>query len=238
MPTTKLGKFTVNYLNPEEYHILKNEIFNQNLYFFETTELKPVILDLGANIGLSVLYFKKFFPFAKITAVEPLKQNFEILEQNIFANQLVDVQTLAVAVAPLAGPLVLHTDLANHWHSTASIIPGNWTKTQTTTAQTVEAVTLSSLINGPIDLLKIDIEGAEQAVLTAAAPKLHLVKEILCEYHPVPEQNLKSLLIFLEKIGFCLEITKKGKVVNRDRALGLVLIHAHRPALPQPGSTR
>lgn len=228
MPTTKLGKFTVTYLNQEEYHVLKHEIFNENLYFFETDALKPVILDLGANIGLSVLYFKKFFPFAQITAVEPLKQNLKLLDQNIFANDLTDVQSLGVAVAPQAGPLVLHTDLTNQWHSTASIISGNWTKTQTTTEQTVEAVTLSSLINGPIDLLKIDIEGAEQAVLTEAAAKLSLVKEILCEYHPVPEQNLKQLLTLLEKNGFTLEISKKGKVINKDRAFGLVLIHAKR----------
>lgn len=228
MQKTKLGTFTVWFNNPEEYHILKNEIFTEDLYFFESDQAQPVILDLGANIGLSVLYFKKHYPGAQITAVEPLNANLKLLELNVFENNLSDVNIFPVAVAPRAGQLTLHTDTENNWHSTASVIPGNWTKTQTTTTKEVEAVTLSSLITQPIDLLKLDIEGAEQSVLLEALPKLNLVKQILCEFHPIAEQNLSHLVAQLEKTNFKIELIKKGKTLTLKQATGLVTIHAYR----------
>ena len=46
------------------------EIFIQELYRFETSNPAPVIIDCGANCGLSVVYFKQLFPAAKIVAVE------------------------------------------------------------------------------------------------------------------------------------------------------------------------
>lgn len=228
MQKTKLGTFTVFFANQAEYHLLKNEIFTEDFYYFESDHLDPVILDIGANIGLATLYFKKHYPMARITAVEPLSANFKLLEQNIFTNNLTDTQALQVALAPQAGTITLHTDQDNDWHSTASIVEGNWTRSQTTVAKTVPAVTLSSLINEPIDLLKIDIESAEQAVLNQALPKLNLVKQILCEFHPVAKQNLQALVKQLEKIDFKVELFKKGKLIPLKRATGLVLIKATR----------
>jgi len=227
MQKTKLGTFSVFFDNQEEYHVLKNEIFTEDLYYFESDKPDPVILDIGANIGLATLYFKKHYPYAQITAVEPIAKNFKLLEQNIFENNLTNADALELAVAAKPGTITLHTDSSNNWHSTAGVIEGNWTKSQTTTPAEVSAVTLSSLIDQPIDLLKIDIEGAEQIVLKEALSKLNLVKQILCEFHPVPNQNLAELVKQLEQTDFKVELYKKGKLTPLKRATGMVLINAY-----------
>ncbi len=227
MQKTKLGTFSVSFENQEEYHVIKNEIFTEDLYYFESEKSDPVILDIGANIGLATFYFKKHYPQAKITAVEPIYNNFKLLEQNIFENNLTNTYALQVAVTPRAGQITLHTDQANNWHSTAGIIEGNWTKSQATVPKVVEGVTLSSLITEPIDLIKIDIEGAEQAVLMEALPKLNLVKQILCEFHPIAEQNITDLVKHLEKTGFKVELLKKGRAIPIKKATGMVLINAY-----------
>lgn len=227
MQKTKLGTFSVFFNNQEEYHVLKNEIFTEDLYYFESNKPNPTILDIGANIGLATLYFKKHYPQAQITAIEPVAENFKLLEQNIFENNLIDTNALQVAVGPKAGTLTLHTDQNNNWHSTAGVVEGNWTKSQTTVPMQVNAVTLSSLIDKPIDLLKIDIEGAEQAVLQEALPKLGLVKQLLCEFHPVANQNIADLVKQLEKIGFKVELYKKGHLITVKKATGMALINAY-----------
>ncbi len=57
--------------------IFLDEIYKQNL------PSKPYIIDCGANIGLSVIYMKRFFPGAEIIAFEPDEQNFKFLEENV-----------------------------------------------------------------------------------------------------------------------------------------------------------
>ena len=62
---------------------LNRELFGQEIYKFQTDSEIPYILDCGANIGLSVIYFKKLFPNAKIVAFEPDKKIFDYLKFNI-----------------------------------------------------------------------------------------------------------------------------------------------------------
>jgi predicted O-methyltransferase YrrM len=62
----------------------------------------PLILDAGANIGASVLYFAQAFPRARIAALEPARNNFEVLQANI-AGLEVDARCAASA-RPTAKP--------------------------------------------------------------------------------------------------------------------------------------
>lgn len=228
MTKTKLGTFHVLYNNSKEYHLLKNEIFTKEQYYFETQNPQPHIIDLGANIGLSVLYFKKLYPHASILAVEPIQENLKLLEANVFENNLDNVEVFVGAVSPKEGPLEFYTNVQDNWHSTASHIQGNWTKDQPTIKRTVNSIQLSKLIIKPTDLIKIDIEGLEQAVLIEAEKKLHFVKHILCEFHPTSDQNLLKLVSFLEKLGFEVALKKNNKAVKARQATGLVLIDAKR----------
>jgi predicted O-methyltransferase YrrM len=52
------------------------------IYRFNSLITKPLILDCGANVGVSVLYFKRLYPDAEIIAFEPDEDVFAILKQN------------------------------------------------------------------------------------------------------------------------------------------------------------
>lgn len=235
MQKTKLGNYTVYYHNSEEYHSLKNDVFRENSYEFETQNPTPVIIDAGANIGLSVLYFKKMYPGSKIIAIEPIPQNYQLLENNVYENNLIDVITYLLAISHKSGSLTLHTDMENEWHSTASIVKGNWTGTQNTEAIEVETKPLTFFIHEAleifdaqqIDLLKLDIEGAEQKVIIPAKRLIQeKVRFINCEFHPHSEQSIKKVVSSLEEINFEVTLYRNGKEVTFDKAKGLVVIEA------------
>jgi len=59
------------------------EIFEQQIYRFRSNNQRPFIIDGGANIGLSILYFKKIYPLSQIVAFEPDEKIFSVLQRNI-----------------------------------------------------------------------------------------------------------------------------------------------------------
>jgi len=63
--------------------LMYRDIFEQHSYRFRTNEQKPYIIDGGANVGLSVLYFKELYPRSQIVAFEPDDDIFSVLERNI-----------------------------------------------------------------------------------------------------------------------------------------------------------
>ena len=54
---------------------------------WQTAGIKPVIIDAGANVGYSALYFASLFPGVCVLAVEPDRTSFEILARHARANQ-------------------------------------------------------------------------------------------------------------------------------------------------------
>lgn len=225
--SAQVGSYTVSYLNSEEFHRVKKEIFSQHVYYFETSNPQPKIIDAGAHTGLATLYFKKLFPAAHITALEPLPQNFKLLEENVWQNNLNDIQTLEMALWPITGTIQLHYDQTpDRWFSTASTLPKAWNQQQSTTFVDVPSITLSSLLNEPVDFLKLDIEGAEQAVIEEATNQLENIREMIIEFHPTPQQSLLKLTALLEEKNFKVEVWKDSKEVEAKRAKGLVYLHA------------
>src|SRR2546429_4407472 len=66
--TTTIDGIKFSFTNEEEFAMIYNEIFREKLYGFFSTTSSPVILDCGAHIGVSILFFKKLYPYAKIIA--------------------------------------------------------------------------------------------------------------------------------------------------------------------------
>ncbi len=232
LQSAHLRHFTVWYHNAEEYHHLKREIFSHNEYYFETDNPAPVIIDAGAHIGLTTLYFKSLYPSATIIALEPNPDLFAILEKNVWENQLENVTTLQAALGGTRGTTEFFIDSTqNEWWSTGSFIKGAWTKQQKSRAIPVETWPLSEFVTQPIDVLKLDIEGAEQVVLEASKAALPLIDQILMEYHSVKQQNLSSLSEMLKKAGFNIEYAQDGKALkkfNIKQSKGLISVHAWR----------
>jgi FkbM family methyltransferase len=129
------------------------------------------ILDLGAHIGSSVLFWRARFPHARIVAVEPDPGTFSRLRRNV--GEMAGVELCQVAVTDRDGGVTFFP-VRQSWRST---LFGNGTST------TVQGRTLGSLVAElrKVDLLKVDIEGAERDILDDAA--LGSVGAIVGEFH-------------------------------------------------------
>lgn len=135
------------------------------------------IVDLGAHIGLVSLDFAARWPGAVVWSVEPDPANFRLLERNLAACP--QALPLQAAVAGEPGPRILHA--ARHpWDSSIQHrAPGS-------VPVTVACHTLDSLIEAlavdRVELVKIDIEGAEYEVL-ANCRTLRRIDTIVGEFH-------------------------------------------------------
>ena len=89
MNSTRLGKFNITFINEKEYHTIKREIWGKEIYYFKSPNISPFIIDIGAHIGISVLYFKQLYPNSNILAFEPNPISFDIL-QNQYRYNLQD----------------------------------------------------------------------------------------------------------------------------------------------------
>ena len=80
------------------FYVSYEEIVKDKIYAFNTTSKTPVIIDCGANMGLSVYYFSKTYPSAKIIAFEPDETVLKVLENNILFQNIKNVQLIKKAV--------------------------------------------------------------------------------------------------------------------------------------------
>lgn len=169
-----------------------DEIMGQEIYRFASESDRPLIIDCGANIGLSVLYFAKLYPNARIIAFEPDAQNFSLLQKN--------KESYGIAYAELQQEAVwIHNDTI-----TFNATGGQGSKIGEGTGTTVQCRRLADLLQQPVDFLKIDIEGAEYPVIKDCAHLLHNVKNLFLEYHGAIAQSteLTDMLNILHNAGF------------------------------------
>lgn len=117
----------INFEQAEEFRDLKREVLDGGIYWFDTDQEEPVIIDVGAHIGLATLYFKWLYPGAEIWALEPNPQLFALLEQNVSENHLEKVHPLNVAVGRERGMVKFYRDGTDwQWWSVGSLLPGAW----------------------------------------------------------------------------------------------------------------
>lgn len=227
MNSSKLQKYTIFYNNSQEYHRLKNEIFTQDLYHFESETATPFIIDAGAHIGLSVLYFKQLYHGSQIVALEPNPESFKILERNIFENQIEGVTLIQTALSDKSGIETLYLDeTSDQWYSVASFHKGSWVGSQQSKEIEVEAHALSEFVTKPIDFLKMDIEGVEQRVLESSAESLPLIKQLIIEFHTHKTQSLQKMVDLLERTHKVSLFQGTKEVASIKKAKGLVMIVA------------
>lgn len=225
MQSARVGEYTIYFENAEEFRILKREIFTEHCYYTELETDKPKILDLGGNIGLSTLYFKKLYPGAEITVVEPFPANVRLLRKNVEENQLLGVTIVEAAVMPAAGKVELYADKnESGWYSMAGVVRGGWGGQQESKRFTARAVTLESLVGDDVDLLKMDIEGAEEAVLRTSEGALKRVRKLVMEWHSVRGREVGGVVRLLEKSGFEVEIQD----IPGKEGEGLKIVRANR----------
>jgi FkbM family methyltransferase len=219
---TKLGTcgdFTFRRRNLEEFDRICQDVFAGDEYIFTARRPDPFIIDAGAHVGVATHYFKRRYPRARILALEANPVTFALLNENVAANRLNGVEARHAALSPRPGTIDFYTapndDAPGAWGDSA--IPQLWHEEDEASVVKVPAVTLSSLLTEPVDLLKLDIEGLETEVIAEAASRLKLVGEIILEFHGTrsnPANDVARLARILRRAGLTPEIRQFGGVVS------------------------
>lgn len=181
------------------------------------------IVEVGANVGwYSLLFAAGVGPAGSVTAFEANPRTVDLLRRTLAANGYAGVRVVPLAVADAPGRVTLHR-LARQQGS-SSLYPFTaaelavWDDTVTPLA--VEATSLDAFLGNdgpPIDLVKIDAEGAEPAILAgmtrllARSPRVQLVLEFLPAMLARAGHDPGAFLASLVQLGFRLHaIDRRG----------------------------
>ena len=171
------------------------EIYFDEYYKFNALTPNPVIYDCGANVGMSILYFKQLYPQARIKAYEAEPHIAEYLTKNLQINGIKDVEIIQKAVWKDH----LGVEFGEGQADDASIY-GQGKKKMIPSVRLRDELAKEK----NIDFLKIDIEGAEIDVLPDCADVLDRVQHLFVEFHAYigQSQALAKVVEVIEKAGF------------------------------------
>lgn len=209
------------------------QLFIQNEYFFVCNTKNPVIFDGGANIGDSIIYLKWLCPDAKIVAFEPDRKTFSILKKNVSNNNITDVELVNTALSSYQGKTLFYRQESDPGGGLMSLYKNRLAKNQ---SDYVQIHKLSNYIDGSVDLLKLDVEGAEGGVIRelSRARKLRRIREIIIEFHhhiPGKTETLSDLLSDLEINSFGYQISTLLRPPMTPEKFQDILIYAYRKDL-------
>jgi FkbM family methyltransferase len=140
----------------------------------------PLIIDCGANIGLSAIWFARRFPHAAVLAVEPEPGNVAVLRAN--AARVPNITAIAAAISDRCCRVTL---------ASSDNVPWAWRTSEAATDGApdgaINTVTIPDLIARNPDyrplIVKIDIEGAETSLLRSNTAWLADTRLVIFEMH-------------------------------------------------------
>lgn len=157
---------TIQYKNREQkiyfqgHHdeiTLLYEIFVEECYRTEEIQNPEVIIDAGANIGLSSLYFAMSYPSATVYAIEPDPPNFKLLVANTEGKSNIQPRQIAFSDNNTEKDLYLYPDKL----ISSSLRPRLENQERVSVVcRTLESFLFEEKLNR-VDILKFDVEGAE-----------------------------------------------------------------------------
>jgi len=178
-------------------------IVKDRWYDFFTQDDEPLIIDLGANVGLSVWFFKNLYPCSRVIAFEPDKDLFQILSENIHRLALENVELLNQAAWSSDGEVTFFPEGSDAGRVAIPLTCSNYT---------VKSASVRPWLSHRVAMLKIDIEGAETVVLEDLADLLKNVENLFLEYHSFAgqPQTLSVILTVLKDAGFRVDLRPCG----------------------------
>lgn len=143
-----------------------------------------VIVDAGANIGASSIYFARRYPNAKVFAIEPELENFALLQKNTQA--YANILPIRAALWSDQSTRMIHDAATGAWGFTVC----DAEKEVAPTGQYVQCVSIAAIMDKYaidfIDILKMDIEGSEKVIFEHAEDWINRVGVITIELHEYP----------------------------------------------------
>jgi FkbM family methyltransferase len=151
--------------------------------------LNPLIIDGGANIGLFSLFISRLFPAVRLLAVEPFAANARQLRNNLALNHIHDVVVFEGALWGSTAALGIDRSSGDRreWAVSVTAERAGNENSGSIEGRTVEQLAASAFPASTIDLLKLDIEGAEFAVLGDPSTEAFIaaqVRVLSMEIHP------------------------------------------------------
>jgi FkbM family methyltransferase len=159
---------------------IHGEVFELGYYDLGLPVAPDTILDLGANIGLTCIHFARWFPQARIAAVEPVSTNLRLLRKNLAMNH-VSASLFAGAIDVEDGRVTMDVEHKDYGHRVLQ------ERTASKRTINVAAYSVPTLLRelgwDRIGLLKVDIEGHEKALLSHCGSWINLVDAMCIECH-------------------------------------------------------
>jgi FkbM family methyltransferase len=195
---------------------------------------EAAVIDIGANIGVSAVALARL-SLGQVHAFEPISANFDQLLANLRLNAVANVVGQKAAVGPANG---VATMAINPDESVSSYVAGKGQPSIPAgfETETAEIVGLDSLFDklgdAPIDLIKVDCEGAEYGLVEALSKLNHVrVRAITMEVHDLSrDQNCETMRKMLAGLGY--------KVTYKPELLGRPVLHHLLAIRPGQGSIR
>ena len=193
-------KMPINYWEPSVIYYgggvkeIKNKNYVQN----------KAIIDIGAMIGDSIVIFRDYFKNEKIYSFEPFLNNYQLAKKTVELNDLTNVHLENMALGDYCGDTFfdIHGVVDGGVAASSSVLSGN------NEGIKCKIETLDNYVenhNIKVGLIKIDVEGAEQAVLRGAINTIKEQKPILLIsiYHNFDDFfNIKPMLEELTNNGY------------------------------------
>lgn len=156
------------------------EVFYKEIYRVDIDLEPKVIVDLGAHVGFTSNYLQTKFPNAKIYCVEPTKESIALLSKNVDG----DITHKAIASYDGQAAFNIESNSVNN-------------KMKNHGSRIVDTITMYSFMKEKglteIDILKIDIEGAEKELFLSLGLWKDKVKYIMIELHDGCEELKQKL---------------------------------------------
>ncbi|MBU3926250.1 MAG: FkbM family methyltransferase [Bacteroidetes bacterium] len=204
--------------NSSDIQVFYQVLFN-NSYQIELKEKPGVIIDLGANIGLSSIYYLNKYPECKVIAVEPDKSNYNLLIKNTTGYS----NFIAYNKGIWNKNVLLRINDNNNGHWGFSVYESN-----AGSSETVESITLDQMITenniSKIDLLKIDIEGSEIELFKENFESwMSITRVIIIELHDWMRAGCaKQFFLTINKYDFTFSLRGENVIciLNESNSLG------------------
>ena len=170
------------------------EVYGGRPYELDYSPIGPVrsVLDIGANVGAASAFLAARFPEAKIVAVEPNPFTFELLEENL---RRVAPGGIAInaAIVPSPGRYRLEAGTSP---SNDKVIPADGASADGRLGTLTMNELLDKHLHDGVDLVKLDIEGGERALLERAVEWAPRVGALVAETHePLTPERATELLM-------------------------------------------
>jgi FkbM family methyltransferase len=180
------------------------------------------IVDIGANIGATAVYFRASYPSARILCYEPSPENFVWLSANV--RNLGGVEAVQCGLLDRAAQLPLYSgesQCAQH-----SIIPNAGTTARHEQVQLRRASDeMRERGVSEISLLKVDTEGCEVPILRDLLPTMRRIDAIAVEYHS--EEDRRAIDDLLAERFLLLHAAAEGLHQGRMTYLSRDVVRRH-----------